>query len=379
MRVCIFVGDLGTIAQRKAALLAEVRLLGGQETATEVCFVGFRQTRAVDADTLAYLPHITERYTLVRVANTVLRLVDARLAPRGAARAALRVCASEWIEAILACEPDLVLIDGRWGCHLASLLEEELPGAVFVSGDAAAGRRLRRTTTDTDALVSIVLPTYNGSKYIRQSIRSCLEQSYRNLELIVVDDGSREDIGSIVAEFEDSRLRYIRHDKNRGLPETLNTGFRHAAGALLTWTSDDNFYSLDAIERMARFLVRHPGISFVYSSMHIIDDNGARMHPPLRRAFPPAQLRVENCVGACFLYTRDVCREVGEYSAAAVLVEDYDYWVRVAKRFRMQRLFAPLYYYRHHAGSLTSQHGSEKVAVLFDKVRQQLRQHNEVA
>src|SRR5678816_2365296 len=106
MRVCVFVGDLGTIAQRKAALLAEVRLLGGQETATEVCFVGFRQTRAVDADTLVYLPHITERYTLVRVANTALRLVDARLAPLGAARAALRVCAPEWIEAILACEPD---------------------------------------------------------------------------------------------------------------------------------------------------------------------------------------------------------------------------------------------------------------------------------
>jgi len=375
MRVCIFVGDLGTIPQRKAALLAEVRLLGGEDTATEVCFVGFRQTRAVDADTLVYLPHITERYTLVRVANTALRLVDARLAPLGAARAALRVCAPEWIEAILACEPDLVLIDGRWGRHLASLLEEDLPGAVFVTGDAAAGRRLRRTTIDTDALVSIVLPTYNGSKYIRQSIRSCLDQSYRNLELIVVDDGSREDIGSIVAEFTDSRLRYVRHEKNRGLPETLNTGFRHATGALLTWTSDDNYYASDAIERMAGFLQRHPGISFVYTSMHLIDDNGLEMRPSIRPALPPAGLRDQNCVGGCFLYTRKVYREVGDYSAAAVLVEDYDYWVRVAKGFRMQRLFAPLYYYRHHAGSLTSQHGSEKVAVLFDVVRQQ----NEVA
>ena len=375
MRVCIFVGDLGTVPHRKAALLAEARVLAGVETLTEVCFVGFRQTRAIDADTLAYQPHVTERYTAVRVANTALRLVDARLVPLGAARAALHVCAPGWIEAILACDPDLVLIDGRWGRHLASLLEEDLPGAVFVSGDAAAGRRLLRSTVDIDPLVSIVLPTYNGSKYIRQSIRSCLAQSYRNLELIVVDDGSREDIAGIVAEFDDSRLRYVRHERNRGLPETLNTGFRQAAGALLTWTSDDNYYASDAIERMARFLVRHRDISFVYTSMHIIDEDGSGMHSSVRQALPPAQLRVQNCVGGCFLYTRDVCREVGEYSAAAVLVEDYDYWVRVAKRFRMQRLVASPYYYRHHAGSLTSQHGSKKVAALFNIVRQ----HNEVA
>jgi len=212
MRVCIFVGDLGTVPQRKAALLAEARVLAGHETVTDVCFVGFRQTGPIDAGTLAYLPHVTERYTLVRAANTALRLVDARLAPLVAARASLRVCAPEWVEAILASDPDLVLIDGRWGRLLAQRLDDEFPGAVFVTGDAAAGRRFRRGAAAgaPDALVSIVLPTYNGSKYIRQSIRSCLAQSYRNFELIVVDDGSRENIAAIVAEFDDSRHQYHR-------------------------------------------------------------------------------------------------------------------------------------------------------------------------
>jgi hypothetical protein len=375
MRACIFVDDLGTIPERKAALVAEARALAGQDV-KDVCFVGFRQTRAIDADTLAYQPHVSERYTPIRLANTALRLVDARMAPLVAARAALRVCAPGWIEAILASDPDLVLIYGRWGRYLATLVEEDFPGAVFVTGDAAAGRRLRRpAANETEPLVSIVLPTYNGSKYIRQSITSCLEQSYRNLELIVVDDGSRENIAGIVAEFDDSRLRYIRHEKNRGLPETLNTGFRHTAGDLLTWTSDDNYYASDAIERMAGFLRRHPGISFVYTSMHIIDDTASGRHPLMWPALPPARLREQNCVGGCFLYTREVYREVGDYNAATVLVEDYDYWVRVSKRFRMQRLVAPLYHYRHHAGSLTAQHGTEQIAVRFDMVRQQ----NEVA
>ena len=167
------------------------------------------------------------------------------------------------------------------------------------------------------------------------------------------------------------------HEKNRGLPETLNTGFGHAAGPLLTWSSDDNHTS-DAIGRMTRLPVRHPGIFFVYTAMHIIDEEGSGMHSSVRGALPTAQLCVQNCGGGCFLYTRDVYREVRDYSAAAILVEDYDYWICGPKRFRMRHLFAPLYDYRHHAASLTSQHGSEKIAVLFDRVRQQIKQ-NEVA
>ncbi len=63
--------------------------------------------------------------------------------------------------------------------------------------------------------------------------------------------------------------------------------------------------------------------------------------------------------------------QVGDYDPGAVLVEDYDYWVRVSKRFRMQRLIEPLYYYRYHPQSLTSKHSAEDVARRFDVVRQQ--------
>jgi hypothetical protein len=105
--------------------------------------------------------------------------------------------------------------------------------------------------------------------------------------------------------------------------------------------------------------------------MHIIDETGSGALSPVRTALPPATLQHQNSVGACFLYTREVYQEIGEYNSAAVLVEDYDYWVRVSKRFRMQRLFSSLYYYRHHSNSLTSQHGVDGIAVRFNIVRQQ--------
>ena len=146
--------------------------------------------------------------------------------------------------------------------------------------------------------VSIVLPTYNGSKYLRQSIQSCLDQSHRNIELIVVDDGSRENIGAVVGEFSDTRIRYMRHETNRGLPASLNTGFQLATGTYLTWTSDDNYYAADAIERLTRFLQRHPTVSFVYSSMFIVDDRSADSVPTYVACCLPATSGIRTASGA---------------------------------------------------------------------------------
>jgi len=162
----------------------------------------------------------------------------------------------------------------------------------------------------------------------------------------------------------------VRHERNRGLPAALNTGFQLASGGLLTWTSDDNYYQSDAIERMLRFLHRYPRVGFVYSSMYIVDEM-AGGPPRVRRALPASGLARQNVIGACFLYPRQVYSEIGDYDAGATLVEDYDYWVRISRRFRMRRILDPLYYYRYHSQSLTFRHSPEEVARRFDVVRQQ--------
>lgn len=199
--------------------------------------------------------------------------------------------------------------------------------------------------------VSIVLPTYNGAKYIRQSIDSCLGQSYGNIELVVVDDGSTDATPSIVHSYQDERIRYVRHKDNMGLPHALNTGFAAASGDYLTWTSDDNFYAHDAIEKMLSFL-KNRNCAFVYCDFYRFDD-----HDPSRRRvikLPDSlSLENENSVGPCFLYSREVLKAVGNYDPDAFLDEDYDYWIRVSKRFSMFHLSEPLYFYREHGESLS--------------------------
>jgi glycosyltransferase involved in cell wall biosynthesis len=205
---------------------------------------------------------------------------------------------------------------------------------------------------DPGLKISIVIPTYNGVRYIRQSIESCLGQTHRNIQLIVVDDGSTDETPDIVNSYDDHRLKYVSHEENKGLPLALNTGFANADGDYLSWTSDDNYYTPDAMEKMLSFL-KTKKCHFVYADFYrFVDKN-----PHDRRIvkLPDiSELDRENCIGPCFLYGRQVGDATGEYDPDTFLSEDYDYWIRVSKRFLICHLAEPLYHYRVHDRSLST-------------------------
>lgn len=203
-------------------------------------------------------------------------------------------------------------------------------------------------------LVSIALPTYNGSKYLAHSVRSCLDQTLRNWELIIVDDASTDDTAEKIAELSrgESRIRVIRHTVNQKLPAALNTGFALAAGTYLTWISDDNLFRPQALAEMAAFLEANPQVGLVYSDYSLINENGEETQR--RRVAENDQLYAVNCVGPCFMYRHAVMEEVGEYARDLFLAEDYDYWLRVSAKFRLAALHRDLYLYRAHPQSLTS-------------------------
>jgi glycosyltransferase involved in cell wall biosynthesis len=200
--------------------------------------------------------------------------------------------------------------------------------------------------------ISIVLPAYNGSKYIRESIVSCLNQTHQNIELIVVDDCSLDETPDIVKSFGDARIKLLRHERNQGLPRALNTGFAHARGDYLTWTSDDNYFAETALDKMLSFLKAN-NCCFVYSDYYVFDNENPSALKTMRLPDMPA-LKVQNNIGPCFLYSRKVKERTGDYDPDTRLAEDYDYWLRVEKIFTMCHLPEPLYFYRLHATSLTS-------------------------
>jgi GT2 family glycosyltransferase len=207
--------------------------------------------------------------------------------------------------------------------------------------------------SDRPPLVSIVLPTYNGSRYLREAIESCLAQTYQNWELIVVDDCSTDATPDIIVEFtrRDPRIRSIRHEVNKKLPAALNTGHAAAAGEYLTWTSDDNRFLPAAIEDMTGFLEQHPSTALVYTDCILIDAAGQYLHD--FPAQPPSRLAYMDVLGACFLYRRAVYETLGGYDAELFLAEDYEYWLRAYRQFELAPLHKVLYEYRWHNESLT--------------------------
>jgi glycosyltransferase involved in cell wall biosynthesis len=201
-------------------------------------------------------------------------------------------------------------------------------------------------------LVSVVLPTYNGSRFIAASIESCLNQTYPHFELIVVDGGSTDDTLAIVARVADTRVRVMQQPSNsQRLPGALNLGFAHASGEFYTWTQDDDVYMPEAIEVLVGALVAQPEAGLAYAGMWFIDEKGKVIGAP--NLGPPEHLYWTNSIGHCFLYRRSVAERVGAYDFEYLMAEDNQYWMRVFKQATITQVPGRYYCHRLHSGSLS--------------------------
>ena len=226
-------------------------------------------------------------------------------------------------------------------------------------------------TNDESKLISIVLPVYNQAELVHESIDSVLAQTYRNWELIIINDGSSDNLYSAVKPYlADKRIHYFEQ-KNQKLPTALNNGFTFAKGELLTWTSADNNMRPQMLARLADFLNSHPDTDMVYADYMAIDDRGNpftaawfRPHNKYFATSPYLHLPrttsllntvQDNFIGASFMYRRSTLKLIEKYDNA-LGVEDYDYWMRINSMLKISHLGTNeiLYDYRVHDNSLNA-------------------------
>lgn len=231
---------------------------------------------------------------------------------------------------------------------------------------------------DNPGLVSVVLPTYNHLKYLKQSIESVLSQTYKNIELIIVNDGSTDGTEDFLNIYKSNLAITVINQKNMGLPNALNVGFAVAKGEFLTWTSADNFYENVAIDQLVKYLEDNNGIGVVYGNYFAINQNGEKLsasdswrsydrnleNPAVVQLPKEAQFfkRIPvNSVGPLFLYRASLAKFIGKYSNTPG-IEDYDFWSRmelVANFMRLPTNLA-LYSYRVHNESISAAIKSER-------------------
>lgn len=222
---------------------------------------------------------------------------------------------------------------------------------------------------NSEKLVSIVLPIYNGEKYMSLSIDSIINQTYSNWELIIIDDCSTDSTPEIAKAYadKDARISYYRNEVNLKLPKGLNRGFSIAKGDYLTWTSDDNLYLPEAIERMLNTL-QEENTDFVFATCDVINENGEVVEIIKAPKNYKKAILSGDFVGACFMYTRKVYETIGEYNPDNFLVEDYDYWLKIFVKFDVSNIQDVLYQYRWHDGALTSTEKKERINDVCERV-----------
>jgi O-antigen biosynthesis protein len=236
-------------------------------------------------------------------------------------------------------------------------------------------------------LVSIVLPVYNQAYLVDEAIAGIVAQTYENWELIVLDDGSNDDLEHHVRRYLDERRVLFLRQPNQKLPAALNHALAYARGDLLTWTSADNIMLPNQLERLVEELATHPEAGLVYSDYWAIDDNGGPLDDPHWRPHNrdpeipdlirlPSKVTIENFhfsgdnfIGASFLYRRAVAEIVGRYADDAFGGEDYDFWLRMHLVTQFRHVAEPLYKYRVHGDTLTAR--AEELG-LFANIRELL-------
>ncbi len=221
-------------------------------------------------------------------------------------------------------------------------------------------------------LVSVVTPSYNQAQYLEDTMRSILDQSYENIEYLVLDGGSSDGSVGIIKQYA-HRLAYWVSEPDGGQAEAINRGWRRAKGDILAYLNADDLYCPGAIASAVNCFQRHPDVSIVYGCCYSLLPDGSRyLYCP--QEFSLEALVMDNFIPqpAVFL-RRSVLEAVGFLDPSLQHGMDYDLWLRAALRgMSFQRLAAPaLASFRIWPGSKTSNDPEGRMAerrLLLDRV-----------
>ncbi|MCX6054416.1 MAG: glycosyltransferase [Chloroflexi bacterium] len=186
-------------------------------------------------------------------------------------------------------------------------------------------------------IVSVVMPVYNGEKYLSEAIESILTQTFHQFEFIIIDDGSIDGTGSILLEYakKDPRIKVICQ-KNQGIVSALNNGIANSQGKYIARMDADDISLPRRFQQQVNFLDRHPEIGVVGSAYLPIDEQNNQIMSPTYRPEYPLTVKWFMLIGSpvahpSTMYRVNLARQVGGYDKHFTHAEDYEFWIRMAE------------------------------------------------
>ena len=213
-------------------------------------------------------------------------------------------------------------------------------------------------------MISVVMPVYNGSQFLREALDSILAQSFVDYELLVIDDGSSDDSAAMVASVGDPRIVLLRNDRNRGLVYTLNRGLQYARGLYVARMDQDDISLPDRFLRQLEYLEQNPAIGLCGTWMETIGDRNGIV---VKYAADPVEAKcrllfVTVLAHPTVMFRRSVLADHGLfYSEAYQHAEDYEFWLRLSRQTNISNIPQVLHQYRLSPGQISQKHGREQL------------------
>ncbi len=204
-------------------------------------------------------------------------------------------------------------------------------------------------------MISVVMPVFNGEKFLKMAIESVLNQSYKDFELIIINDGSTDKSAEVIKSYQDKRICFLENDGNKGIFYTRNRLFEEAKGNYIAILDCDDYAEPTRLEKQVDFLNKNNEFGLVGSWITLIDDENkikGAWNLEYRAERIPAKLLFTNQFAQSSIMMRKKYAAL-KYRENYPPTEDYDLWVRISQKTRVINLAESLVKYRIHDNNIS--------------------------
>ncbi len=203
-------------------------------------------------------------------------------------------------------------------------------------------------------LITVYITNYNYGRYIDKCIQSILKQTYKNIELIIIDDGSSDNSKENLKKYEKIKKIKIIYQKNKGLNITNNIAIKVSTGRYIIRVDADDWLREDAISSLYKEISKDKKIAIVFSNYYEVNTNGEIQNEYKRYNFDKVKILDKPAHGACSLIDKKKLLTVGGYNENLNCQDGYDIWFKFISKYKFKHVNKSLFFYRQHSESLST-------------------------
>jgi len=198
--------------------------------------------------------------------------------------------------------------------------------------------------------ISVLMPVYNGEKFLKEAIDSILNQSFKDFEFLIINDGSTDRSKKIILSYQDQRIRFFENKKNLGVAKTLNRGLKLAKGKYIARMDADDISLSDRFKKQVEFMEKNPQVAVCGTWVKLIGNHNIWQSPGDDKTIKSLSLFYSSIYHPTALIRNDLLKRYNlSYNPSFIHAEDYELWVRIMEKTKVVNLQEVLLFHRIHS------------------------------